>query len=62
MERSGISVEKTLQAVLKVRPDHPEALKRLWKLELQQGNTEKAEDYRKQLLTLSPLDRDLRDL
>ncbi len=52
-----ITQREALLAVLKVRPDHVEALRRLWQLEASEGNQETAESYRRKLLLLSPLDR-----
>ncbi|WP_455208293.1 fused MFS/spermidine synthase [Kaarinaea lacus] len=58
---AGISEKTILESVLKIRPDHAEALKRMWLLEEEGGNTEAAKQYRKQFADLSPLDKALRN-
>lgn len=50
-----------LQAILKLRPDHIETLRALWRLEREAGNVAEAERYRSQLAAISPLDREARD-
>ncbi len=53
--------EKTvLESVLKIRPDHPEALTRLWLMEKRNGNTEKAQHYKARLASISPFAKVLR--
>jgi spermidine synthase len=54
------SEHKVLESVLRIRPDHAEALKRLWRLELRAGDTGAAQKYRLRLSKISPLDRDVR--
>ncbi|MBI3343579.1 MAG: spermine synthase [Gammaproteobacteria bacterium] len=49
-----------LQAILKLRPDHVETLRALWRLEREAGNAAEAERYRSQLTAVSPLDRGVR--
>ncbi|NOZ54382.1 MAG: spermine synthase [Gammaproteobacteria bacterium] len=56
----GLSEREVLQSVLKIRPDHVEALKRLWQLALNEGDSEQARRYYAQLAKLSPLDGFLR--
>jgi spermidine synthase len=56
----GVSEQQLLESVLRIRPDHIEALKRLWRLEASAGNTVKANDYRQRFAALSPLDIELR--
>ncbi len=50
---------QVLQSVLKVRPDHPEALLRLWRLSQARGDTEKAADYRARFAKIDPLSKAL---
>ncbi|WP_455200725.1 hypothetical protein, partial [Kaarinaea lacus] len=52
----GISEKSVLESVLKIRPDHAEALKRLWQLAELEGNAEAAQQYKKRFAELSPLD------
>lgn len=53
---AGVSELEALQSILRICPDHPQVLKRLWLLEERQGNLEKALQYRAQFSQLSPLD------
>lgn len=53
--------KKVLQSVLKVRPDHPEALYRLWQYEQARGNLEGADVYRQRYAEVSPLSKALRN-
>jgi spermidine synthase len=46
---------QVLQSVLKVRPDHPEALLRLWRLSQARGDTDKAAYYRARFAKIDPL-------
>jgi|GEM_PF-244536 len=55
----GVSERTILESVLRIRPDHAEALKRMWQLEEEGGNTESALQYKKQFAELSPLDKAL---
>ncbi|WP_455223174.1 fused MFS/spermidine synthase [Kaarinaea lacus] len=57
----GITEKSILQSVLKIRPDHAEALKRLWLLEAEGGNIDAAKQYKKQFAELSPLDNALKN-
>lgn len=59
-EARGLNEQQLLEAVLRIRPDHIEALRRLWHLEESAGNTAKANDYRGRFAVLSPLDIELR--
>lgn len=59
-EARGVSEQQLLESVLRIRPDHIEALRRLWHLEESAGNTVKANDYRQRFAALSPLDIELR--
>jgi spermidine synthase len=54
-----ISEKSVLESVLKIRPDHADALKRMWQLEEEGGNTESAQRYKKQFADVSPLDNAL---
>ncbi len=56
----GLKRRDALAAVLKVRPDHIEALRQAWKLELASGDRDAAGDYYGRMKVLSPLDRDVR--
>jgi len=56
---AGISEKTILESVLRIRPDHAEALKRMWQLEEEGGNFEAAMQYKKQFAELSPLDKAL---
>ena len=49
-----------LLTILKLRPDHVETLRALWRLEQEMGNAAEAERYRSQLTAVSPLDRGVR--
>ncbi len=51
----GSKEQDLLQAVIKIRPDHVEALQRLWRLAIRSNNTELAGHYMAQLLKLDPL-------
>jgi len=55
-----VSEEKVLQAVLKIRSDHANALKRLWKLYEQNDDEEKAQEYKLRFEKLSPYDISLK--
>ena len=45
--------------MLKVRPDHPEALRRMWQLERQNGDLQQATNYKNKLAVISPFDKSL---
>ncbi len=60
-EARGLSERQLLESVLRIRPDHVEALRRLWHLEQAAGNTQKAASYRQRFAALSPLDADLQN-
>lgn len=49
-----------LQTILKLRPDHVETLRALWRIEQEMGNAAEAERYRSQLTVISPLDKGVR--
>jgi len=59
---SGRKYDETqvLESVLKVRPDHPEALLRLWRLAQAQGNSEKAAEIRARFAKIDPLSNALK--
>jgi len=57
---AGLDRRRALLAILKVRPDHPEALRTLWHLEEAAGDADSAEVYRRRLEAVSPLDREVR--
>ncbi|MBI5451054.1 MAG: fused MFS/spermidine synthase [Gammaproteobacteria bacterium] len=57
MIRQGINERQALQAVLQVRPDHIEALRALWQLEQQAGNTAAAQQYQRRWQALDPYGR-----
>lgn len=56
----GLGERQALEQILRISPDHVEALRTLWRLELGAGNTQQAERYRAHLVEVSPLDRSLR--
>ena len=57
---TGAADEKRfLQSLLKIREDHPEAIKRLWQLAKQQNNVQEADQWRQRLALISPYDADL---
>jgi spermidine synthase len=51
----GMEKASALQKILKVRPDHPEALKDLWQLEEKRGHAVQASEYRERFRMISPL-------
>ncbi|MCF6336649.1 MAG: fused MFS/spermidine synthase [Gammaproteobacteria bacterium] len=51
----GLSEQQLLESVLRIRPDHTEALRRLWELAELAGNSEQAAVYRQRFAVLSPL-------
>ncbi len=55
-EARGLNEQQLLASVLRIRPDHVEALRRLWELAELAGNTEQAAAYRQRFAALSPLD------
>ena len=57
---AGLDRRRALLAILKVRPDHPEALRALWRLEEAAGDADRAATYRRRLEAVSPLDREVR--
>jgi len=60
MVEQGADPRKALEAILYIRPDHVEVLRALWQLELDEGNKDRADEYRLMLQVLSPLDASLR--
>lgn len=58
---TNVSERKVLESVLRIRPDHAEALKRLWRLTQRDGDTVAARQYRQRLSEISPLDRAVRE-
>jgi len=56
----GVTEKSVLEAVLKIRPDHSGALKRMWLLEAEGGNLDAANYYKKQFAEISPLDKALK--
>lgn len=56
----GVTEKSVLEAVLKIRPDHSGALKRMWLLEAEGGNMDAANYYKKQFAEISPLDKALK--
>jgi spermidine synthase len=55
----GLSEQQLLESVLHIRPDHVEALRRLWHLAEEAGNREQAAEYRKRFAALNPLDSEV---
>jgi spermidine synthase len=52
---------QVLQSVLKVRPDHPEALLRLWRLAQARDDAEQAATYRARFAAIDPLSKALKN-
>ena len=52
---------QVLESVLKVRPDHPEALLRLWHLAQAQGNKQKAAEFKARFAKIDPLSKALQN-
>jgi len=57
----GLSERQLLESVLRIRPDHTEALRGLWHLAEAAGETSQATLYRGRLEALSPLDSEIRN-
>ncbi|MDT8384026.1 MAG: fused MFS/spermidine synthase [Gammaproteobacteria bacterium] len=57
----GVSERQLLESVLKIRPDHVEALRGLWRLAEAAGNTAQAGHYRQRFAALSPLSIELHE-
>lgn len=55
----GMDERQVLEAVLRIRPDHADALQRLWQLARDNGERALADEYRRRWEQLSPLDRRL---
>ncbi|HHI92572.1 MAG TPA: spermine synthase [Gammaproteobacteria bacterium] len=55
-EARGLNERQLLESVLRIRPDHAEALRRLWELAELAGNREQAAVYRQRFAALNPLD------
>ena len=58
----GMTERQVLEAVLRIRPDHGEALRKLWQLAHDDGELALADEYRARLEKLSPLGRRLKRL
>lgn len=56
----GLDKRQLLGAVLRIRPDHTEALRGLWHLAEAAGDQALARQYRQRFAALSPLDAELR--
>lgn len=56
MAAQGLDLRRGLEAILKVSPDHAEALRQAWQLEIEAGRLDQAEAYRARLAKVSPLD------
>ena len=59
-QHMGMSRRQALLAILRVRPDHAETLRALWKLEEREGNTDQARLYWQRLRKIDPYDLDSR--
>lgn len=57
---ADVSELAVLESILKIRPQHPNALKRLWEFYKRNGNDEKAQLYRKKFESVSPFDKSLK--
>ena len=55
----GISEKTILESILKIRHDHAEVLKRLWRIAEREGNDDAAKTYKSRFAQLSPLDSSL---
>jgi spermidine synthase len=53
----GIDERQALERILRIRPDHAETLRALWRLEREAGNEAAAQAYFQRLAAVSPLDR-----
>ncbi len=60
MVEQGADPRNALESILYIRADHVEALRALWQLEQADGNPLRADEYRRMLQDLSPLDASLR--
>jgi spermidine synthase len=60
-EAKGLSEKAVLEKVLSIRPDHTEALRRLWHLAQAAGDGVAAARYRARLTSLSPFDSALQE-
>ncbi len=58
----GMTERQVLEVVLRIRPDHGEALRKLWQLAHDDGELALADEYRARLEKLSPLGRRLKRL
>ena len=56
-----VSEEKVLESILKIRPDHSNALERLWQIYEKGGDEEKALEYKERFRKLSPYDSSLKN-
>ena len=59
-EARGVSEQQLLESILRIRPDHVEAVKGLWRLAVERGDEQAAAMYRDRLASLSPFDSDLK--
>jgi len=55
LNKQSMNERDALQAILKVRDDHPQALLAMWKLEEKAGNTQSAREYKARLKAIDPL-------
>jgi spermidine synthase len=55
----GMSKRDGLARILQIRPDHVEAMKQLWRLEMASGKFESAAELKRQLLRFNPYDPEL---
>jgi spermidine synthase len=56
----NVSEVDVLESILRIRPDHPNALKRLWVINKNSGNTEEAQKYKIRFAKVSPLNKALK--
>lgn len=59
-QASGLDEREALTAILRIRPDHVDALRALWHLERGSGRADQAAIYRERLRKVLPLDKELR--
>ncbi|MDH5300286.1 MAG: fused MFS/spermidine synthase [Gammaproteobacteria bacterium] len=57
--QQGLSKSQALMRIVEMRPDHVDALKMLWRLEMASGAFDNADDIKARLLELNPHDPEL---
>ncbi len=59
LQAQGVDMRTVLESILKLSPDHAEALRDMWQLEVEAGNAHAASIYRQRYAEVSPLAREL---